>query len=98
MQRVRVQRTDTLRLLTTPELDEFLQRVGDATARLLNEARINPVLLGYYVKPTRLALAVTLLMLGYWVGGYSGLAAAALSLLVVLSPRKSKKYTVRLVA
>jgi hypothetical protein len=50
------------------------------------------------VKPTRLALAVTLLMLGYWVGGYSGLAAAALSLLVVLSPRKSKKYTVRLVA
>jgi putative transposase len=31
-----VQRTDTLRLLTTPEIDEFLQRVGDATARLIN--------------------------------------------------------------
>jgi putative transposase len=31
-----VQRTDTLRLLTTPELDEFLQRVGDATAKLIN--------------------------------------------------------------
>ena len=36
MQRVRVARTDTLRLLTTPEIDEFLQRVGDATARLIN--------------------------------------------------------------
>jgi putative transposase len=36
LQRVRVVRTDTLRLLTTPELDEFLQRVGDATARLIN--------------------------------------------------------------
>jgi len=36
LQRVRVQRTDTLRLLTTPELDEFLQRVGDATAKLIN--------------------------------------------------------------
>jgi putative transposase len=35
-QRVRVQRTDTLRLLTTPELDDFLRRVGDATARLIN--------------------------------------------------------------
>jgi putative transposase len=35
-QRVQVVRTDTLRLLTTPELDEFLQRVGDATARLIN--------------------------------------------------------------
>jgi putative transposase len=34
--KVRVQRTDTLRLLTTPELDEFLQRVGDATAKLIN--------------------------------------------------------------
>jgi len=34
--KVRVQRTDTLRLLTTPEIDEFLQRVGDATARLIN--------------------------------------------------------------
>jgi putative transposase len=33
---VRVVRTDTLRLLTTLELDEFLQRVGDATARLIN--------------------------------------------------------------
>jgi putative transposase len=32
----RVVRTDTLRLLTTPELDEFLQRVGDATAKLIN--------------------------------------------------------------
>jgi putative transposase len=31
-----VQRTDTLRLLTTPELDDFLRRVGDATARLIN--------------------------------------------------------------
>ena len=29
-------RTDTLRFLTTPELDELLQRVGDATARLIN--------------------------------------------------------------
>jgi len=36
LQRVRVQRTDTLRLLTTLEIDEFLQRVGDATARLIN--------------------------------------------------------------
>jgi putative transposase len=36
LQRVRVARTDTLRLLTTPEIDEFLQRVGDATARLIN--------------------------------------------------------------
>jgi putative transposase len=36
VQRVQVVRTDTLRLLTTPELDEFLQRVGDATARLIN--------------------------------------------------------------
>jgi putative transposase len=31
-----VQRTDTLRLLTTPELDDFLRRVGDATAKLIN--------------------------------------------------------------
>jgi hypothetical protein len=36
VQRVSVQRTDTLRLLTTPELDELLRRVGDATARLIN--------------------------------------------------------------
>ena len=36
MQRVRVQRTDTLRLLTTPELDDFLRRVGDAAAKLIN--------------------------------------------------------------
>jgi hypothetical protein len=36
VQKVRVQRTDTLRLLATPELDEFLQRVGDATAKLIN--------------------------------------------------------------
>jgi len=36
LQRVRVQRTDTLRLLTTPELDDFLRRVGDATAKLIN--------------------------------------------------------------
>jgi putative transposase len=34
--KVRVVRTDTLRLLTTPEIDEFLRRVGDATARLIN--------------------------------------------------------------
>jgi putative transposase len=34
--KARVQRTDTLRLLATPELDDFLQRVGDATARLIN--------------------------------------------------------------
>ncbi|MCC6050723.1 MAG: transposase [Thermofilum sp.] len=34
--KARVQRTDTLRLLTTPELDDFLRRVGDATARLIN--------------------------------------------------------------
>jgi putative transposase len=34
--KARVVRTDTLRLLTTPELDEFLQRVGDATAKLIN--------------------------------------------------------------
>jgi putative transposase len=31
-----VQRTDTLRLLTTPELEDFLRRVGDATAKLIN--------------------------------------------------------------
>jgi putative transposase len=36
VQRVLVQRTDTLRLLTTPELDDFLRRVGDATAKLIN--------------------------------------------------------------
>jgi putative transposase len=36
LQRVQVVRTDTLRLLTTPELDDFLWRVGDATARLIN--------------------------------------------------------------
>ena len=36
MQRVRVMRTDTLRLLTSPELDDFLRRVGDATAKLIN--------------------------------------------------------------
>ena len=34
--KARVQRTDTLRLLATPELDDFLRRVGDATARLIN--------------------------------------------------------------
>jgi putative transposase len=34
--KARVQRTDTLRLLTTPELDGFLRRVGDATAKLIN--------------------------------------------------------------
>jgi len=31
-----VQRTDTLRLLATPELDDFLRRVGDAAAKLIN--------------------------------------------------------------
>jgi putative transposase len=31
-----VQRTDTLRLLATPEIEELLRRVGDATARLIN--------------------------------------------------------------
>jgi len=36
LQRVSVVRTDTLRLLTSPELDDFLRRVGDATARLIN--------------------------------------------------------------
>jgi putative transposase len=36
LQRVSVVRTDTLRLLTTPEIDDFLRRVGDATARLIN--------------------------------------------------------------
>jgi len=36
VQRVLVQRTDTLRLLTTPELDDFLWRVGDAIAKLIN--------------------------------------------------------------
>jgi putative transposase len=34
--KVSVVRTDTLRLLTTPELDDFLRRVGDATAKLIN--------------------------------------------------------------
>jgi putative transposase len=29
-------RTDTLRLLVTPELEDFLRRVGDATAKLIN--------------------------------------------------------------
>jgi hypothetical protein len=33
---VQVVRTDTLRLLATPELDDFLWRVGDATAKLIN--------------------------------------------------------------
>jgi len=36
VQRVRVVRADTFRLLTTPELDDFLWRVGDATAKLIN--------------------------------------------------------------
>jgi len=36
VQQALVQRTDTLRLLTTPELDDFLRRVGDATAKLIN--------------------------------------------------------------
>jgi putative transposase len=36
LQRVSVQRVDTLRLLATPELEDFLRRVGDATARLIN--------------------------------------------------------------
>jgi putative transposase len=31
-----VVRVDTLRLLTTPELGDFLRRVGDATAKLIN--------------------------------------------------------------
>jgi putative transposase len=35
-QAVCVVRVDTLRLLTTPELEDFLRRVGDATARLIN--------------------------------------------------------------
>jgi len=35
-QRVSVVRADTLRLLTTPELDDFLRRIGDATAKLIN--------------------------------------------------------------
>ena len=35
-QAVRVLRTDTLRLLVTPELEDFLRRVGDATAKLIN--------------------------------------------------------------
>jgi putative transposase len=34
--KARVQRVDTFRLLTTPELDGFLRRVGDATAKLIN--------------------------------------------------------------
>jgi putative transposase len=33
---VRVKRVDTLRLLVTPELEDFLRRVGDAAARLVN--------------------------------------------------------------
>jgi putative transposase len=36
LQRVLVARTDTLRLLATPELDDFLRRVGDVTAKLIN--------------------------------------------------------------
>ena len=35
-QRASVVRTDTLRLLTTPELEDFLRRVGDATAKFIN--------------------------------------------------------------
>jgi len=35
-QAVSVKRVDTLRLLTTPTLEDFLRRVGDATARLIN--------------------------------------------------------------
>ena len=31
-----MQRTDTLRLLATPELEDFLRHVGDATAKLIN--------------------------------------------------------------
>ena len=35
-QAVSVKRVDTLRLLVTPELEDFLRRVGDATAKLIN--------------------------------------------------------------
>jgi len=57
------------------------------------------VISGYYVKMNRLALAAVLLPLGYWAGGYGGLAAAVLSLLLLaLPPRKNKKYVTRLVA
>jgi len=31
-----VWRTETLRLITSPVLEEFLQRVGDAAAKLIN--------------------------------------------------------------
>jgi hypothetical protein len=31
-----VWRTEVFRLLTTPELEELLWRIGDATARLIN--------------------------------------------------------------
>jgi len=33
---VRVQRVDNLRLLATPELEDFLRHMGDATAKLIN--------------------------------------------------------------
>jgi hypothetical protein len=33
---------DTLRLLTTPEIDDFLRRVGDATAKLINMENYPP--------------------------------------------------------
>jgi len=35
-QAVRVQRVDNLRLLATPELEDFLRHMGDATAKLIN--------------------------------------------------------------
>ena len=35
-QAVHVVRTDTLRLLTTPELEDFLRHMGNATAKLIN--------------------------------------------------------------
>ncbi len=50
------------------------------------------------MRPGRLVLAATLLSLGYWAGGYGGLAAATISLLLVLSSRKGRKYAVRLAA
>jgi hypothetical protein len=35
-----VWRTEVFRLLTTPELEELLWRIGDATARLINMENI----------------------------------------------------------
>lgn len=65
----------------------------------INVTGIKPVIPLSYVKITRVILAAVLLPLGYAAGGYGGLAAAALSLLLLALPtRKGKRLITRFVA